>query len=120
MISLSRLTSRFNSRISIIHTGNSTILSEFTRIPKLYNTRLPDPPGISYDATYFEEFTLDMEEKCARLCLEEKSFTCRQFHMAIATRYCEWLEYGEYHRLSRVDYRYDSFGDVFLRKYTCK
>lgn len=120
MISLSRLTSRFNSRISIIHTGNSTILSEFTRIPKLYNTRLPDPPGISYDGTYFEEFTLDMEEKCARLCLEEKSFTCRQFHMAIATRYCEWLEYGEYHRLSRVDYRYDSFGDVFLRKYTCK
>ncbi|XP_041471581.1 uncharacterized protein LOC121421048 [Lytechinus variegatus] len=93
----------------------TTALSEFTRIKNSYNTAVPDPPGNEWNSLYFDENTLDVEEKCALLCLEETSFSCRQFHVAIGSGYCEWLEYGEYHLGNPVDYRYDTKGDVFLR-----
>nr|XP_054761373.1 uncharacterized protein LOC129267772 [Lytechinus pictus] len=96
----------------------TTALSEFTRIKNSYNTALPDPPGNNWNSLYFDEHTLDVEEKCALLCLEETEFPCRQFHVALGPGYCEWLEYGEYHFGNPVDYRYDTKGDVFLRKDT--
>ncbi|XP_072172014.1 uncharacterized protein [Diadema setosum] len=91
----------------------TSVLDDFMRIPNQYNTNVPG--GLDWESTRFRDYIENMEEECARICVERSSFTCRQIYVSFTDRYCEWLEYGEYFEGERVSYRFDSDGDVLLR-----
>ena len=113
---------RFEMKFCIIFVGNSTLLEGYTRIPNLYNTRVPIGPDgyLEWDYDYFDDHIPNLEEECARLCEEESNYICRQFHVSAQGKYCEWLEYGQFYGGGEVSYRYDTDGDTYIKKSTCK
>ena len=99
--------------------GTSDLLDDFIRRPNQWNPTLPADHLVWHEHT-FDDHILNMEEECARLCVEEHGFTCRHFFVDFFRKFCEWIEYGEYYDGHAVIFRHDVYGDAFIRKSTCK
>ena len=58
--------------------GTSDLLDDFIRRPNQWNPTLP-ADHLVWHEHIFDDHILNMEEECARLCVEEHGFTCRHF-----------------------------------------
>ena len=97
--------------------SNFTVLIDFKRS---LNTYPLVPYGGGSDSYFLGTNLFTLEEECARICVAETRFTCRQFYASLYDGYCEWFENGEFVDGNLVAYRNDTLGDRFLRRSTCK
>ena len=99
----------------LICAGNSTILSNFERIPN----HLAYAAGSGYGYRYFSSI-VNIEEECALLCETETTFTCRAFYVEAYYGNCWWLKLGIYYEGQPVSNYHRVYGDTFWRISTCK
>ncbi|XP_071510302.1 uncharacterized protein [Diadema antillarum] len=96
---------------------NSSVLDEFVRFPDLYIRQVL---GRSLQVHYhfFDDFELDLEERCMRECVERTDFVCRQVFISFQWKQCVFAEVGEYYEGDLVNGYTLTHSDLFVRKST--